>query len=254
MKVSGQTTSPTTQAMPRVETTLFLLASVYGKITTGASDLLDSDRDWKRIAGVKEGIHQYYKIEESLAICSLNTGRVMEKVGTNSRTDAPYKDARLTLFLIDRKPHLNENGIRYLSQRLGKLFIVTNNPSHPAVEAQHAYSNVETILYPVDIELEDLLIRIRQEYGIQNLVIESGGTMNAQLVRQGLVDHIMIIVAPLLVGGRETSTVMDGPSYTTEEELGGLRALKLVRCETLEHSYIRLEYDVINHTVIDPIM
>jgi len=83
-------------------------------------------------------------------------------------------------------------------------------------------------------------------------VIESGGTLNSVLVRQGLIDHVCIIVAPLLVGGRATSTLMDGYSLRMEEELVNLKALKLVKCSVLEHSYLRLEYDVINETAIDP--
>jgi len=67
----------------RVETTLFLLVSVDGKITSGESDELDSDQDWRRIRGVKEGLHQYYGLEQRIAINSLNTGRVMEKIGIN---------------------------------------------------------------------------------------------------------------------------------------------------------------------------
>ena len=43
-------------------TTLFLLQSVDGKITTGASDALDFDRDFPRIPGLREGLHQYYEI------------------------------------------------------------------------------------------------------------------------------------------------------------------------------------------------
>lgn len=40
----------------RSETTLFLLISVDGKISSGESDNLDADWDWKRIHGVKEGL------------------------------------------------------------------------------------------------------------------------------------------------------------------------------------------------------
>lgn len=236
----------------RAETTLFLLMSVDGKITTGESDTLDSDRDWRRIRGVKEGLHQYYQIEYSVAVNSLSTGRVMAKIGLNSRTETPEKDERLTFFIVDRKPHLNANGVRYLAQWLGRLYIVTNNPSHPAFSLQSVHDNAEVIFYPEDVDLADLLIKVRQKYGIEHLMIESGGTLNAALVRQGLVDHAMIIVAPLLVGGRATSSLIDGRSLQTEDELIDLKALRLVRCQVLEHSYIRLEYDVINETVIDP--
>jgi 2,5-diamino-6-(ribosylamino)-4(3H)-pyrimidinone 5'-phosphate reductase len=92
---------------------------------------------------------------------------------------------------------------------------------------------------------------MKRQYGYQQLTIESGGTLNAVLLRQGLIDHMVLVVAPLLVGGKTTSSLKDGESLQTEEDLIHLKALKLVRCETLRDSYIRLEYDVINETIID---
>ena len=54
-------------------TTLFMLMSVDGKISTGAVDELDVDRDFPRINGVKEGIYQYYEIEKTTDLWSLNS-------------------------------------------------------------------------------------------------------------------------------------------------------------------------------------
>jgi 2,5-diamino-6-(ribosylamino)-4(3H)-pyrimidinone 5'-phosphate reductase len=235
----------------RVETTLFLLVSADGKITSGESDELDSDNDWRRIRGVKEGLRQYYKLEESIALNSLNTGRVMAKVGVNSRTEIPKKDDRLTFVIVDRKPHLNENGVRYLVQRVGRLFVVTNNPSHPAFSLKSTCENLEVIHYPQDVDLSDLLRRMKLQYGYEQLTIESGGTLNAVFLRQGLIDHLVLVVAPLLVGGKTTSSLIDGESLQTEEDLIHLKALKLVRCEALRDSYIRLDYDVINETIVE---
>jgi len=237
---------------PRAETTLFLLSSVDGKITSGESDALDSDKDWRRIRGVKEGLHQYYKLEESIAFNSLNTGRVVAKIGINSRTDIPKRDDRLTFVIIDRKPHLNENGVRHLARRVGILFIITNNPSHPAFSLESTCENLRIIYYPEQVDLADLLRKLKQEYGVDHLTIESGGTLNAAFLRQGLLDHVVIVMAPLLVGGKATSSLIDGESLQTEQDLVNLKALKLVKCDVLENSYIRLEYGVINETVIEP--
>ncbi len=44
-------------------TTLFMLMSLDGKISTGASDSLDMDKDLPIIDGLKEGLQQYYDIE-----------------------------------------------------------------------------------------------------------------------------------------------------------------------------------------------
>lgn len=49
--------------MDRPITTLFMLMSVDGKISTGATDDLDIDKDFPKIAGVREGLHQYYDVE-----------------------------------------------------------------------------------------------------------------------------------------------------------------------------------------------
>jgi 2,5-diamino-6-(ribosylamino)-4(3H)-pyrimidinone 5'-phosphate reductase len=236
--------------LERAETTLCLVISLDGKITTGSTDNLDSELDWKRIVGVKEGFAQYYRVEYSLGPNYLNSGRVLEKVGFNEKKDAHKKEA-LKFVVIDRKPHLTRNGVIYLSDWLEKLFIVTNNPQHPAFELQRERGNVETIYYEDDVDLSDLLMKLRKDHGIDRITIESGGTLNAEFFREGLVDHIKIVVAPLIVGGKDTSSLVDGFSLTDQAQLHLLKALRLRECRKLENSYLLLEYDVINDTVID---
>ena len=65
--------------MDRPITTLFMLMSVDGKISTGATDDLDVDKDFPKIKGVNEGLHQYYEIEQTTDLWSFNSGRVQEK-------------------------------------------------------------------------------------------------------------------------------------------------------------------------------
>ena len=54
-------------------TTLSMLMSVDGKISTGAVDELDVDREFPRINGMKEGVYQYYEIEKTTDLWSLNS-------------------------------------------------------------------------------------------------------------------------------------------------------------------------------------
>ena len=69
--------------MKRPITTLFMLSSVDGKISTGATDELDVDKDYPKIDGVKEGLYQYYDIEQTTDLWSLNSGKVQAKIGVN---------------------------------------------------------------------------------------------------------------------------------------------------------------------------
>ena len=55
-----------------------------------------------------------------------------------------------------------------------------------------------------------------------------------------------IVIAPILIGGKDTSTLIDGKSLLLESELSQLGVLKLQECIVLEDSYIRLRYKVIH--------
>ena len=71
-----------------------------------------------------------------------------------------------------------------------------------------------------------------------------GGTLNEIFLREKLIDYVDIVVAPLLVGGKHTSTLIDGRSLMSERELSGLGILELRECTVLENSYLRLRYRV----------
>jgi len=71
--------------MDRPVTTLFMLMSLDGKISTGSSDERDVDQDFPLISGIKEGLSQYYDLERSTDLWSFNTGRVQAKIGANTR-------------------------------------------------------------------------------------------------------------------------------------------------------------------------
>lgn len=53
-------------------------------------------------------------------------------------------------------------------------------------------------------------------------------------------------MAPALVGGRETATLIDGDALHSPSQLSQLGVLKLERAEVLRDSYLRLRYQVIS--------
>ena len=230
--------------MNRPITTLFMLESLDGKISSGNSDNLDADKDFCRINGVKEGLHQYYELEQETDIFSLNTGRVMAKIGVNDRKEYHDKIDVVTFVIIDNKPHLNENGIDYLCHWVGKVLLVTTNKNHIAYSLKDKYDNLE-ILYYETLDLTQLLEDLYSKYNAENLTIQSGGTLNGMFVRNKLIDFVNIIIAPIIVGGKDVATLVDGESITNESELNKLMPLKLLECKKLEDSYIQLKYEVL---------
>ena len=148
--------------MNRPITTLFMLESLDGKISIGNSDNLDVDKDFPKINGVKEGLHQYYEIECTTDYYSLNTGKVMQKIGVNDKKEY-HEKVDINFVIIDNKPHLNENGIDYLCNWVNKLFLVTTNKDHIAHSLKEKYSNLEILFYDqlhLEKMLDDFAIRI----------------------------------------------------------------------------------------------
>jgi len=231
------------------DTTLFMLISVDGKISTGDVDDLDVDKDFSRIAGIKEGLSQYYNLEQQTSLFSLNSGRVQAKMGVNEIV-SDVKKLPVSFIIIDNQPHLDSNGIDYFIKRSKKLYLVTTNKDHPAFNRKEA-DKLEIIFYEDRIDFVDLFKKFKEIYQINDLTIQTGGTLNAELLRSGLINHISIVVAPALVGGKNTSTLIDGESLHSEQELLNIKALKLVKCDVLENSYLHLQYDIINETEVE---
>jgi 2,5-diamino-6-(ribosylamino)-4(3H)-pyrimidinone 5'-phosphate reductase len=166
----------------------------------------------------------------------------MEKIGINEKTDEP-QPIPCGVIIIDNKPHLTATGVSYLAKKLKKLILVTSNPQHPAFRAEE--DNVVVISQPDGIQFGELFEKLKKDFGVDSLTVQSGGTLNATLLREGLIDHLSIVIAPVVVGGATTPTLVDGEACHAVEDLKGLVACKLVEAKPLNDSYLHLRYDVI---------
>lgn len=225
--------------MDRPVTTLYMLMSVDGKISTGATDVLDVDKDFPKIAGVKEGLHQYYEIEQTTDLWSLNSGRVQAKMGVNSK-QMPNKTP--VSFVIMDNTHLDEHGVRYFCALSREFVLITTNAAHPAFRVEE--SNLH-IIHQSELSLADALAKLKAEFGCERITIQTGGTLNGLFLREKLFDYVDIVVAPVLIGGKDTATLIDGKSLMSERDLSQLGVLELQECTVLEDSYLRLRYKVI---------
>lgn len=225
--------------MDRPITTLFMLMSLDGKISPGASDDLDVDKDFPKIDGLKEGLHQYYEIEQTTDLWSFNTGRVQEKMGVNEK---PFPEKTPVSFVLLDNSHLTEHGVMYFCKKSKEFVLITSNQDHPAFRVKE--SNLH-IIYQKKLSLKEALCELKGTYGCERITIQSGGTVNGMFLREKLFDYVDLVVAPLLIGGKETSSLIDGQSIVSENELSKLGVLKLVDCTVLKDSYIRVRYEVI---------
>lgn len=71
--------------------------------------------------------------------------------------------------------------------------------------------------------------------GLLTVLIEGGGTVNGTAVREGLLDHLRLYVAPKLLGGQDAQSFIGGAS---PKNLDGCRSLENVTIRRLGSDYV----------------
>ena len=54
---------------------------------------------------------------------------------------------------------------------------------------------------------------IVQNIGIQRVLVEGGGEINWSVIRQRLIAELIVTIAPVIVGGRDATTLVEGDGY-----------------------------------------
>jgi len=104
-------------------------------------------------------------------------------------------------------------------------------------------------LHRADVDLSDERVDLRAaleelnvRYGVESVLLDSGGTLNGVLLRAGLVDEVSLLVAPCLVGGTTSRSFFRAPDLSSAE---GVIPLKLAHVEQMGDGVVWLRYDVV---------
>jgi len=84
-----------------------------------------------------------------------------------------------------------------------------------------------------------MLKHMRQELGARVLLLEGGPTLNAEFWARGFIDEFFLTLGPVIVGGRDTLTAVEGPRSFTRQELPHLELLSALPNEETHEVYLR---------------
>ncbi|MDQ3931020.1 MAG: 2,5-diamino-6-(ribosylamino)-4(3H)-pyrimidinone 5'-phosphate reductase [Chloroflexota bacterium] len=76
--------------------------------------------------------------------------------------------------------------------------------------------------------------------GVKRLMVEGGGTLNAELLRAGLVDEVHLYLSPLIFTGATSPTLADGPGLAREDAV----QLRLLDVRQLGEGGVVMRYAV----------
>ena len=69
---------------------------------------------------------------------------------------------------------------------------------------------VQTAAVPHGVDLKELFRALSAKMGFERILVEGGGELNWSLLRLGLVNEVIVTIAPIIAGGRLATTLVEG--------------------------------------------
>lgn len=220
--------------MNRPYCTLFMSQSLDGKISTGVGTNMDFDKD---IPTLISGMEEYYEAEQHTDKWSMLSGATCVKLGANEGKFAktPHKCKHV---VIDSHK-LTQSGINHIADNCQFMVLITDN-TYPDRIADR--DNLAIVNMVVGYSFATCLSVLYERFDIQRLTVQTGGTLNAKLLRNGLIDEVYVFIAPIIIGGKDTPTIADGESFNNPAQLRYASKLELKSVQTHASGFLSLRY------------
>lgn len=118
-----------------------------------------------------------------------------------------------------------------------KVIFTTSQTSNSQLEQLRALGVEVFVDESQRVDLNRMMLTLKK-IGVDHLMVEGGGTINFELMRLGLVDELLIYIAPMIFGGANAPTLADGLGVPREHAL----EMKLTGVEQWDDGGVLLKY------------
>lgn len=114
----------------------------------------------------------------------------------------------------------------------GRALIALGEGIEPAVIEGYKSVNAEVVVLPSHEGLVDLgqLLKVLGQHQITSVLVEGGGTLLGYMFDHGLVDKVVVFVAPVIVGGSEAETAVGGRGVEKIADAIRLESVAVTEC------------------------
>lgn len=118
-----------------------------------------------------------------------------------------------------------------------KVIFTTSQTSNSQLDQLRALGVEVFVDESQRVDLNKMMLTLKK-IGVDHLMVEGGGTINFELMRLGLVDELLIYIAPMIFGGANAPTLADSIGVPRERAL----EMKLTGIEPWDDGGVVLKY------------
>jgi len=211
------------------------------RVTSHVGVSVDGRLDW-----LSEQMWLYYDLAAKLGADAMMSGSGTILAAYPDSDDTPIEstsmDSDLELIVVDSRGRIR-NWRRIQSEPWWGNCIVICSETTPAAYIEYVRDvGVSQIIAGEDrVDLAAALEQLRVRFGIEHLRIDSGGILNGELLRAGLVDEVSVLIEPRLVGGTSPKSFFTAPDLGSRQET---IPLELLHVEQMAEGFVWLRYAV----------
>ncbi|MEG4216826.1 dihydrofolate reductase family protein [Microcoleus sp. Pol14C6] len=206
--------------MTGLHATVILAISADGKIA-------DAVRSPARFGSANDKAHLEQQVAASDAVLFGNG--TLQAYGTTMRVISPElvkqreqqrKPPQPVQIVCSRSPQFDPN-LRFFQQPVPRWLLTGQDSRHTALPSPYPMTNskFDRIIYAKtaggEIDWIDAFPQLAS-FGIKRLAILGGGKLVASVLAAGLVDELWLTVCPLILGGADAPTAVEGEGFLAD--------------------------------------
>src|SRR5919198_62633 len=183
--------------------------TVDGKIaTTHGDSTISSKQDKKRVHKLRSSVDA---IIVGITTVLVDNPRLTVRFVKNKEKDP----ARIIVDSTGRIPF--ESKILQTASKIKTIVAVTKRAPYDKI---HKIKDTGAMVITAGTEIVDLkeVFLFLKKIGFKKILVEGGGELNWSLLRLGIVDELIVTIAPKIVGGRLATTLVEGDGYAKVAE------------------------------------
>jgi len=178
--------------------------TIDGKIATNLGDSkISTKQDLRRLHRLRSSVDAVIiGISTVIADNPRLTARLVKRHGTTP--------VRIIVDSIGRIPL--DSKILKSASKINTIVAVTKRASDGRVDKIKSAGAIVIVAGTKTVDLTELF-SILKKMGFNKILVEGGGELNWSILQLGIVNELMVTIAPRIVGGRTATTLVEGDGY-----------------------------------------